>query len=87
MALLMGLVVISPLIIGSARGEPASIPTMIPIEVNNPYYVIDFRFEIKCDWDPKTNQYKYRDVVVIPAKEKGIVRIPANSIRCEAYPR
>jgi len=66
-----------------ANASPKRFTTL---QINNGYF-LSVSTEIKCDFDPTTQRYKYHQFVNVRSKSKTYVDVPWGMKFCELWPK
>jgi hypothetical protein len=69
--------------------DPDAIPAetgIVTIQTANPYG-FDVRLEVKCDWEWRKASYRFHQFIVVPAKQKTMIRVPNSLAFCEIWPK
>jgi hypothetical protein len=87
LALVFAIISISSvvLLIGPIRTE-ADNNYYLNLQISNPY-TLALELEVKCDWQPDREKYKYYRKIYIPRKTITNLSFPHHLKTCELWPR
>jgi hypothetical protein len=84
MKYLLGIMV--ALFLLAPRNISGNTENVVEIHAYDPYRW-DVYILVKCDWDNKTQNYRFLKRYIIPGKGKAIIRVPNNLRHCECWPK